>query len=663
MFYNIIFILFIDFANSIFTKFIENDNSKIIKKMKKLLYYYNRSIRIIKMKYFYSYYYKVLQLKRLEKKKKILEFKRIVKNKKDENDIFKNTFHPDSGKFFYKNKSYDYKSKHLDILNKTKKNKINNKGNAVQKREKHQNINKKNNYLLNNNFFNYYTLENEKFQNKFSAMLNDKNNNIIFNYINDMQNYNRLFTNKRRFLIKRKSDLTKGNKTLTNQIISKDMANKKKKWFDGDNNEIFNYKNKNKNIKKENEKNNEQKDIKTININNYYILNSSWIKENPNKNSFNELYEKEYNSSLLNNLLIKIKSPNKKLAKHLKQIKSTIMNINKNIKNDMFNGINTKTYKHCNTRNNFFYKSVQNKFPKSSKNNLKNWKLKKEKRNKIFPAVLKDRIDNKIQISKSPILNLTNKSNNNITFKPNYFMKSMNTRNIFDNYNNSLLTTYYKDKYNGKETDDSGFNTISKNTSNKKFLTNKFNVTNNKNKYEIPFPNDKQLDSIINNAFNINIKKNNTPNKKIPNAIEKKISYLENINNKKEKIYNHNLILQNLSFSNCSENKNLSENKAKNQIIKNKKMYDDINKIINQKLDYIFIKNDDEKEINNKNNENKRNKLIGKEKIIETSSETLNDSKIYELAKLYIQNDEEYFDKQIMEKILKIKELKNKSIK
>ena len=50
--------------------------------------------------------------------------------------------------------------------------------------------------------------------------------------------------------------------------------------------------------------------------------------------------------------------------------------------------------------------------------------------------------------------------------------------------------------------------------------------------------------------------------------------------------------------------------------------------------------------------------IIGKEKIIETSSETLNDSQIFELAKIYIQNDEEYFDKHMLEEILKIKRIK-----
>ena len=86
-----------------------------------------------------------------------------------------------------------------------------------------------------------------------------------------------------------------------------------------------------------------------------------------------------------------------------------------------------------------------------------------------------------------------------------------------------------------------------------------------------------------------------------------------------------------------------------------------MNKIINQKLDNIFIKNEKDNRINTINNyEDNKNILEGKEKIIETSSETLNDSRIYEMAKLYVQNDEDYFDKHAMEEILKNKRHKNK---
>ena len=77
-------------------------------------------------------------------------------------------------------------------------------------------------------------------------------------------------------------------------------------------------------------------------------------------------------------------------------------------------------------------------------------------------------------------------------------------------------------------------------------------------------------------------------------------------------------------------------------------------------MDYIFIKNEKDNNINNINNyEDNKSALLEKEKIIETSSETLNDSKIYEMAKLFIKDDEDYFDKHAMEEILKNKRNKN----
>ena len=616
---------------------------------------------MIKMKYFHNYYYKVMKLKCTKKKKIILGTENKVLNNINENNIYNKIFNYPLRTIFQTSKSnyksINYKLQNLTIMNNSKNKFINKKeGNELKKIEKYREFYKLNNHILNNNFIKK-NFENKTFENKFSKMINDKNNDIIFNYINDMENYKRIFKNKRRFLYKNKNDLISGNKTFTNKIISENMLNKKKKWFDCKDNEIFKYERKNRNIKKENEKNNEEKETPTININNYYFLNSSFINENLKRDSLHDLYEKEYKSSPLKNLLLKINFPNQKLVNLIKKLKSKNTSINnKDIKNDIYNKISIKSDKHSNIRNNDFYKSVQNKFPKSSKNIFN--KLNLAKKNKNSPPILKDRIQNQIQINKPNILNITNKGNKNIVFKPNNLNKSMNTRNNLENYNNSLLTTYYKDKNNGKETDDSGLYTISKNTSNRKYLLNQLNGTYNKNKNIIPCSNNKKLNRTISNEFVSTIKKNNTSNKKVPKPSEKNNSNIEITNNKKDKINNHTLILENLSFSNSSENKNLSENKAKNQIQVNKKRYNDINKIINQKLDYFFIQNDDEHNINNKNYDGNRNKIIGKEKIIETSSETLNDSQIFELAKIYIQNDEEYFDKHMLEEILKIKRIK-----
>ena len=89
-----------------------------------------------------------------------------------------------------------------------------------------------------------------------------------------------------------------------------------------------------------------------------------------------------------------------------------------------------------------------------------------------------------------------------------------------------------------------------------------------------------------------------------------------------------------MSFSNCSEHNNKSANRKQN-LIQN-------------------YKNRNEIKIIDKIGEENKNVAV-KEKVIETSSETLSDSKIYELAKNYIQNNEESIDKHTMEEILKNK--------
>ena len=65
-------------------------------------------------------------------------------------------------------------------------------------------------------------------------------------------------------------------------------------------------------------------DNRTININNYYIMNSSYFNEN-----FKKFCSKEYNLTFLKNNIIKIKSPEKKLVSQLKHIKSKILNKSK----------------------------------------------------------------------------------------------------------------------------------------------------------------------------------------------------------------------------------------------------------------------------------------------------------------------------------------------
>ena len=192
---------------------------------------------MIKMKYFHNYYYKVMKLKFTKKKKIILGSENKVRNNINGNNIYNKIFnYPlrtiiQTSKSNYK--SINYKFQNLTIVNNSKNKFINNKKeeNELKKIEKYQDFYKLNDHILNNNFIKK-NFENKTFDNKFSKMINDKNNDIIFNYINDMENYKRIFKNKRRFLYKNKNDLISGNKTFTNKIISENMLNKKKKWFD-----------------------------------------------------------------------------------------------------------------------------------------------------------------------------------------------------------------------------------------------------------------------------------------------------------------------------------------------------------------------------------------------------------------------------------------------
>jgi hypothetical protein len=157
-----------------------------------------------------------MKLKYIKKKKILLESKSKVQNNINENNIYNKIFNYPLRTIFQTSKSFNksivYKLAHPNILNNSKNKFFNNKneGNELERREKYQDFNKINDKVLNNNFLKRYS-ENTTFQNKFSQMINDKNNDIIFNYINDMQNYKRIFKNKRRFKSKMNQDLIIGN--------------------------------------------------------------------------------------------------------------------------------------------------------------------------------------------------------------------------------------------------------------------------------------------------------------------------------------------------------------------------------------------------------------------------------------------------------------------
>ena len=590
------------------------------------------------MKYFLIFYYNALKMKLSEydNKSTILENKRFfAKNKYDKKIIFNKTFNFPIRTIFHnstntKNDNILYKSKRLNIMKNSKDDCFNNVENKVKKSGYYK---KKNRFLKNNSL--NISFKNRAFQNNFQTNLNNKNKNIIFNYINDMKNYKRKFIEERKFIPEFKTHMIPGNKTTTNKDIFENMKANNNKGFFNKYLERFRFDYK-WNIKNEEEKNNDIKNNQTIHINNYYILNSSFINEKHEKFGLNELYEKEYNSSFIKNHLFKIISPNEKLKNGFEHIKTKMKKLSKNIKKEIFNQINKKTdiqYKYKNIN----CKDITKRFPLSSNKTMKNFNFKIKNKGTKFMPILEDRMKNINNINKYSNLYKSNKKNN-LVQKYYNDNRLVNTRNLFDNYNNSLLTTFYKERKNGKDINDSDFFSTAKDTSKKNSLIYKYNLTNYKSKLS---SNKKKLNEDNIKEKNIrdfsisSNKKNNSSNKKEPIIFVRNNSYIGKIKNKKQILNNNNnIIIQNLSFSNCSEHNNKSAIKKQN-LIPN---YKNINEI---------------KIIGNVGEENKNVKI--KEKVIETSSETLSDSKIYEMAKNYIQNNEESIDKHTMEEILKNK--------
>ena len=589
-----------------FTEFIQIDNNNIRKKLKKLLFIYNRRINFIKLKYFYNFYYKALKLKLLDNKKSHINYKSIStfnNNKNCEKKLVNKTFISPLrvflGKNHQKNKNILYKYNKNEI----KKDHFNNlEINENKKIGKYLNNNKIQNHLLNDDSYNLH-LKTKGFKNDFNKTVINKINNIIFNYINDVKNYNLNLKEKRKFLPRKGINIISGYKTFTNKMK---------------NHEKFNF-NDNQIIKNEEEKNsNIINDNKAININDNYKLNFSFINQHTKNMEISDFYKKEYNSSYLKDKPILIKTPNTKHIKNSKRIKTKILDINNNVVENIFNN------------------NKYSNFSNSTKQGYKN-----KNTSKKFSVILQNRIINKIQNNENPMIN----QNNNI-IKRNIYYKIKNTRNFIDNYNNPFLTIYNKDKKMLKDIGDSAFYSTEKDTSKRNYLSFKKNISNSKEKHNRFCLNKKNLIEENKNNFIFNNKNENFSNEKKKQCLGKNNSYFNMIKNKKEKLTNHNIVLQNLSLSNCSEQNNCSEKKNINNLQTQTTAYKNINKII--ALDNINNKNDE-------NNKENNSGLIEKEKIIETSSETLSDSKIYELAKLYIQKDEENIDKHIMNEILKSK--------
>ena len=587
------------------------------------------------------------------------------------------------------------------------------------------NLNSKN--LTNNSSLNYF--KNKTFvkkENKSYGGNTYDSSNIIINYINEMENYNKLIRQKNNILKNTtkklsfdKSIVDKKNYNNNNYIIYKNLCSRKN---------VFSCKNSPSIIKKPYAKTPEQllnignstQQNKIIPRNKYYILNIHRKSINRNKNMNNQIIlnekEKLNKTSDLKKHIIKINFNKMKFNNFFNKSKEKYKeNKNNNINIEFFKKIRSNENNQdeiltAKKESDFYYKNpslnyyrnnsfLTNNFFSSKKNSeYTNSNIRSTKsNNNIFSPILKGRISNKKNLQKIP---KSNNSNNKITMDnlSNIQSKNIIKKNLLDNYNNSLSTNY-NDKQSSKDIDESGLKSYIKNntTRNCKKLVSRISLNQSKKSYFYTNHREqKDSNEIEPKNLKNNIKENSInyifidPRKINNNKPFIKINQEKPASNK-QKSNNH--ILQNISFSNYSLDKPFSEhniynknqtnkddnisksnnfyllNKRKNKNFRhnshipslytnvntdktnnnekgNKKNFNCMN-IINE---YYESKKNDEKINKISDNENNNDK----EKDLETSLESISDSKMYELAKSYIPVNE-YLDKTELENILKNK--------
>jgi len=764
-------------ANSLFTKYIENDNNNIINKVKKLLYIYRKRINTLKFNYFHKYYcisqklkilieknnkYKKVKgnskhfmfFENINKLKRKLKANVAVRNKtysKEKANYSNNTSYliyninaindyggllnhrPLSNKIIYRRKEPKIRKRNINFnFYQNKSSDISfDKNNDNSFFFMSHNLNKNN--LTNNSSLNYF--KNKTFvrkENKSYGGNTYDNSNLIINYINEMENYNKLIGKKNNILMNKTKKLSydktildknSNNSSNNNYIIYKNLCSKKN---------IFSCKNTPSIIKRPlaktpdqllNYENNTHQNI--IPRNKYYILNIHHKKRNRNKNIDNKFISKEnekFNrTSDLKKHILKINFNKMKFSNFFDKSKEK----NKENKN---NNINTEFFKKLNSNNksnideistakeesDFYYKNpslnyyrnnsflINNLFSSKKNSEYTNSNMRSTKsNNNIFSPILRGRISNKKNLQKIP---KSNTSNNkiNIDNLSNIRNKNIVKTNLLDNYNNSLSTNY-NDKQSSKDIDESGLKSYIKNntTRNCKKLVSRIYLNQSKKSYFYTNHREqKDSNEIEPKNLKNNIKENSLnyiliDPRKINNNKTFSRTNLDKPSSNKQKSNNH--ILQNISFSNYSldkpfsehkiynkskenksnnspkannfyllnnrKNKNLNNNshipslytniksdKANNNKNENKNNFDCMN-IINE---YYESKKNDEKENKNSDNENNNDK----EKCLETSLESISDSKMYELAKSYIPVNE-YLDKTELENILRNKKTIN----
>ena len=577
-----------------------------------------------------------------------------------------------------------------------------------------RNLNSKN--LSNNSSLNYF--KKKTFVQKESKSYEGKtydSSNIIINYINELENYNKLISQKNNILKNTTKKLSydktnfdkkkyNNNNNNNNYIIYKNLCSRKN---------IFSRKNTPSIIKRPYAKTPEQLlnyESKTqqngiIPRNKYYILNIHHKSINRNKNVDNQIIskgkEKLNRTSDLKKHIFKINFNKMKFTNFFDKSKE----LNKENKN---NNINIEFFKNLSENNkdeilsakkesDFYYKNPSLNYSKKNSEYTNSNIRSTKSNNNIFSPILKGRISNKKNLQKIP---KSNTSNNKITLDnlSNNQSKNIIKTNLLDNYNNSLSTNY-NDKQSSKDIDESGLKSYIKNntTRNCKKLVSRISLNQSKKSYFYTNHREqKDSNEIEPKNLKNNIKENSInyifidPRKINNNKALIKINQDKPASNKQKSNYH---ILQNISFSNYSlekpfsehniynkgqtnksnnisktnnfylinnrKNKNFSHNshipslynninidKTNNNEKENKKNFDCMN-IINE---YFESKKNDEKINKNLNNENNNDK----EKGLETSLESISDSKMYELAKSYIPVNE-YLDKTELENILKNK--------
>ena len=748
-------------ANSLFTKYIENDNNNIIDKVKKLLYIYRKRINIFKFKYFHKYYYIAQKLKILNQQnhkykkvkpnnKHFIFFENInkLKQKLKTNVAMRNKTYSKENVKFQNNTSYliyninainDYGGvlNHRPLSNKII---YRRKEPKIRKRNINYNFyqnksddlfDKKNDnsfFFLSNNFNKGNISYNNSLNCKNKTSLKKENksfggntydsNNIILNYINELENYNKFFSQNNNSL-KKKSKKFSYDKTIVdkksnnNYMIYKNLCSRKnilsckntptitKRLYKKTPEQLLNYEN-----------NTQQNGI--IPRNKYYILNIHHKSINRNKKFDNKIIPKEkerFNrTSELKKHILKINFSKMKIADFFDKSKEKKEN-NNNINIELFKKIksnenNKNELLSEKKENNFYYKNptlnyyrnnsflTNNLFSSKKNTECTNSNIRSTKsNNNIFSPILKGRVSNNKKLQKIP---KSNTSNNKIKINnlSNIRNKNIAKTNLLDNYNNSLSTNY-NDKQSSKDIDESGLKSFIKNntTRNCKKLVSKICLNQSKKShFYTNHREQKDSNEIEPKNLKNNIKENSINYIFIdPRKINSNNKTFIKINEKpsSNKLKSNNHILQNISFSNYSLEKPFSEhsiyNKSQankgNNISKTNNFYllnNRKNKNFNNNS-YIpsLYTNSNQRKANDKENriknnfdctniineyyESKKNEKINianidneKEKCLETSLESISDSKMYELAKSYIPVNE-YLDKTELENILKNK--------